>query len=121
MTTDPVTGKTNVAANAMAHAVLGAVTAYTSGSHALSGAAGAVTAELMAPAIIAAMGWDLDNLSEDQKQTVSALATLALSGSVAVTGGSSTNLSMSQDRLYNNYDSVQEQTGIFAGKRSLLS
>lgn len=31
----------------------------------------------MAPAIIAAMGWDKNNLNEDQKQTVSALATLA--------------------------------------------
>ncbi|EEQ00859.1 hemagglutinin/adhesin repeat protein, partial [Yersinia rohdei ATCC 43380] len=37
--------------------------------------------------------------------------------SVAVIGsGSSANLSMSQDKLHSNYDSVQEQTGIFAGK-----
>uniref|UniRef100_UPI001643DDB9 HNH/ENDO VII family nuclease n=1 Tax=Yersinia bercovieri TaxID=634 RepID=UPI001643DDB9 len=78
----------NQAANAMAHAVLGAVTAYASGNSALAGAAGAVTAELMAPTIIAAMGWDKDNLSEDQKQTVSALATLAAGLAGGLTGDS---------------------------------
>ncbi|CNJ09735.1 adhesin/hemagglutinin [Yersinia intermedia] len=88
LTTDPVTGKTNVAANGMAHAVLGAVTAYASGNSALAGAAGAATAELMAPTIIAAMGWDKDNLSEDQKQTVSALATLAAGLAGGLTGDS---------------------------------
>ncbi|WP_235896850.1 hypothetical protein [Yersinia thracica] len=35
---------------------------------------------------------------------------------MAVTAGGSANLSMSQDKLHGNYDSVQEQTGIFAGK-----
>ncbi|WP_145546457.1 hemagglutinin repeat-containing protein [Yersinia intermedia] len=78
----------NQAANAMAHAVLGAVTAYASGNSALAGAAGAATAELMAPTIIAAMGWDKDNLSEDQKQTVSALATLAAGLAGGLTGDS---------------------------------
>uniref|UniRef100_UPI001643D056 VENN motif pre-toxin domain-containing protein n=1 Tax=Yersinia aleksiciae TaxID=263819 RepID=UPI001643D056 len=78
----------NQAANLMAHAVLGAVTAYASGNSALAGAAGAATAELMAPTIIAAMGWDKDNLSEDQKQTVSALATLAAGLAGGLTGDS---------------------------------
>ncbi|AJI96438.1 hemagluttinin repeat family protein [Yersinia ruckeri] len=78
----------NQAANAMAHAVLGAVTAYASGNSVLAGAAGAATAELMAPTIIAAMGWDKDNLSEDQKQTVSALATLAAGLAGGLTGDS---------------------------------
>lgn len=55
---------------------------------ALVGAAGAATAELMAPVIIAAMGWDEDNLSEDQKQTVSALATLAAGLAGGLTGDS---------------------------------
>ncbi|MDN0109468.1 VENN motif pre-toxin domain-containing protein, partial [Yersinia mollaretii] len=66
----------------------GAVTAYASGNSALAGAAGAATAELMAPTIIAAMGWDKDNLSEDQKQTVSALATLAAGLAGGLTGDS---------------------------------
>ncbi|MGE4802900.1 hemagglutinin repeat-containing protein, partial [Yersinia hibernica] len=78
----------NQAANAMAHAVLGAVTAYASGNNALAGAAGAATAELMAPVIIAAMGWDKNTLSEDQKQTVSALATLAAGLAGGLTGDS---------------------------------
>ncbi|CNL05911.1 hemagglutinin-like secreted protein [Yersinia aldovae] len=78
----------NQAANLMAHAVLGAVTAHASGNSALAGAAGAATAELMAPTIIAAMGWDKDNLSEDQKQTVSALATLAAGLAGGLTGDS---------------------------------
>ncbi|MGE4802896.1 VENN motif pre-toxin domain-containing protein [Yersinia hibernica] len=78
----------NQAANAMAHAVLGAVTAYASGNSALAGAAGAATAELMAPIIIAAMGWDKNTLSEDQKQTVSALATLAAGLAGGLTGDS---------------------------------
>ncbi|WP_145574323.1 hemagglutinin repeat-containing protein [Yersinia alsatica] len=78
----------NQVANAMAHAVLGAVTAYASGNNALAGAAGAATAELMAPIIIATMGWDKNNLSEDQKQTVSALATLAAGLAGGLTGDS---------------------------------
>nr|WP_315850409.1 hemagglutinin repeat-containing protein [Yersinia mollaretii] len=52
---------------------------------------------------------DSDNY--DAKQT-------SISGgiSVPIAGGASVNLSMSQDKLHSNYDSVQEQTGIFAGK-----
>ncbi|MFL4558967.1 hemagglutinin repeat-containing protein, partial [Yersinia kristensenii] len=53
-----------------------------------------------------------DSDSYDLKQT-------STSGGVsaAVIGaGGSANLSMSQDKLHSNYDSVQEQTGIFAGK-----
>ncbi|ELI8444905.1 VENN motif pre-toxin domain-containing protein, partial [Yersinia enterocolitica] len=42
----------------------------------------------MAPAIIAAMGWDKNNLNEDQKQTVSALATLAAGLAGGLTGNS---------------------------------
>ncbi|WP_261371693.1 hemagglutinin repeat-containing protein [Yersinia aleksiciae] len=52
---------------------------------------------------------DSDNY--DAKQT-------STSGGVSmavVGGGGSANLSMSRDKLHSNYDSVQEQTGIFAG------
>ncbi|ATM85660.1 hypothetical protein CRN74_05990 [Yersinia frederiksenii] len=52
---------------------------------------------------------DSDNYDSKQTSTSGGV-------SVAVTGGSSANLSMSQDKLHSNYDSVQEQTGIFAGK-----
>ncbi|AGP46195.1 hemagglutinin repeat-containing protein [Serratia plymuthica] len=53
---------------------------------------------------------DSDNY--DAKQT-------SVSGGVSVAiigGGGSANLSMSRDKLHSNYDSVQEQTGLFAGK-----
>lgn len=53
---------------------------------------------------------DSDNY--DSKQT-------SISGGISVAvigGGGSANLSMSKDKLHSNYDSVQEQTGIFAGK-----
>ncbi|NWN37813.1 contact-dependent inhibition toxin CdiA [Yersinia pestis] len=78
----------NPAANTMAHAVLGAVTAYASGNNALAGAAGAATAELMAPTIISALGWDKNTLTEGQKQAVSALSTLAAGLAGGLTGDS---------------------------------
>ncbi|HEN3609381.1 TPA: VENN motif pre-toxin domain-containing protein [Yersinia enterocolitica] len=66
----------SLGANLMAHAVLGALVGHFSGN-ATVGAVSAFTAEAAAPAIIKAMGWDKDSLTEKQKQTVSALATLA--------------------------------------------
>ncbi|HEN3627327.1 TPA: VENN motif pre-toxin domain-containing protein, partial [Yersinia enterocolitica] len=66
----------SLGANLMAHAVLGAVVRHFNGN-ATVGAVSAFTAEAAAPAIIKAMGWDKDSLTEKQKQTVSALATLA--------------------------------------------
>ncbi|PVZ84722.1 filamentous hemagglutinin [Serratia sp. S1B] len=97
----------NTAANAMAHAVLGAVTAYVSGNNALAGAAGAATAELMAPQIIAAMGWDKNNLTEEQKQMVSALSTLAAGLAGGITGNSTesvlTGAQTGKNAVENNY------------------
>ena len=97
----------NQVANTMAHAVLGAVTAYASGNSALAGAAGAASAELMAPTIIAAMGWDKNNLSEDQKQTVSALATLAAGLAGGLTGDSTADMvsgaQAGKNAIENNY------------------
>ncbi|EKN5091856.1 polymorphic toxin type 25 domain-containing protein, partial [Yersinia enterocolitica] len=53
------------------------------------GAVSAFTAEAAAPAIIKAMGWDKDSLTEKQKQTVSALATLAAGLAGGLVGDSS--------------------------------
>ncbi|OWF75718.1 hypothetical protein B4900_20535 [Yersinia rohdei] len=72
----------------MAHAVLGAVVGHFSGN-ATVGAISAFTAEAAAPAIIKAMGWDKDSLTEKQKQTVSALATLAAGLAGGLVGDSS--------------------------------
>ncbi|HGK5877955.1 hemagglutinin repeat-containing protein [Enterobacter cloacae] len=70
----------NTAAKTIAHAILGGAVAALQGNSAASGAAGAATGELAAKAI-AGMLYpdvkDLSTLSEEQKQTVSALATIS--------------------------------------------
>ncbi|HEN3566305.1 TPA: VENN motif pre-toxin domain-containing protein [Yersinia enterocolitica] len=78
----------SLGANLMAHAVLGAVVGHFNGN-ATVGAVSAFTAEAAAPAIIKAMGWDKDSLTEKQKQTVSALATLAAGLAGGLVGDSS--------------------------------
>ncbi|HHH2197718.1 TPA: hemagglutinin repeat-containing protein, partial [Yersinia enterocolitica] len=75
MTTDPVTGKVNTEANLMAHAVLGAVMAQINGNNALSGASGALMGEFIAQQLYPDI--PRNELSEEQKQTISALGTLA--------------------------------------------
>lgn len=79
----------NKAAQVMAHAVLGAVVANAQGNSAAAGAAGAATGEAMAMLISKALygGVASDQLSEEQKQTVSALATLAAGMAGAAAGG----------------------------------
>ncbi|HGB4252987.1 TPA: hypothetical protein ACIVG6_001865 [Salmonella enterica subsp. enterica serovar Virchow] len=47
MTTDPVTGEVNKAANVAAHAVVNAALAVAQGNNALAGAAGAATGEVV--------------------------------------------------------------------------
>ncbi|UWS34184.1 two-partner secretion domain-containing protein [Erwinia pyrifoliae] len=86
MTTDPATGSVDVQSNLMAHAVLGAVVAQTSGHSALAGAAGATTGEFIAQQLYP--GIDRNQLNEEQKQTVSALGTLAAGLAGGLTGGS---------------------------------
>ncbi|EXF44645.1 HecA family adhesin/hemagglutinin [Pseudomonas sp. BAY1663] len=69
----------NDTARLMAHAVLGAVVAQAQGSSAVAGGLGAITAEVAAGLIAEQLFGqrDTSQLSEEQKQTVSALATLA--------------------------------------------
>ncbi|AGZ36588.1 MAG: hemagglutinin repeat-containing protein [Pseudomonas sp.] len=75
----------NAALNVMAHAVLGAVVAQAQGNSAVAGAAGAATGELIAARIYPDK--PRDQLSEEEKQTISALATLASALVGAATGG----------------------------------
>ncbi|WP_456311303.1 hemagglutinin repeat-containing protein [Serratia proteamaculans] len=65
--------------NALAHALLGGVIAELSGGNAAAGAAGAATGELAAPAIALALYGTADSskLTSQQKENLSALATLA--------------------------------------------
>jgi len=80
----------NPEAQAMAHAVVGAVASYTSGNSALAGAAGGVSGELMAKLVMNQLypGKKVGDLSETEKQTVSALGTLAAGLAGGVTGHS---------------------------------
>ncbi|WP_431889979.1 hemagglutinin repeat-containing protein [Pectobacterium colocasium] len=69
----------DIAANAMAHAVVGAVVAQLSGQDAAAGAIGASSGELAARTIMALQypGKTANDLTEAEKQSVSALSTLA--------------------------------------------
>ncbi|WP_186004468.1 hemagglutinin repeat-containing protein, partial [Yersinia intermedia] len=86
MTTDPVTGKVNTEANLMAHAVLGAVVAQVNGNSALAGASGAVMGEYIAQKMYP--GINREDLTEEQRQTISALGTLAAGLAGGLTGDS---------------------------------
>ncbi|MGB8497929.1 MAG: hemagglutinin repeat-containing protein, partial [Pantoea agglomerans] len=85
LTTD-ASGKVNVQANLMAHAVLGAVTSYAAGNSALAGASGAVMGEYIAQQLYP--GVKRNDLSEEQRQTISALGTLAAGLAGGVVGDS---------------------------------
>ncbi|HDL8287297.1 TPA: VENN motif pre-toxin domain-containing protein [Yersinia enterocolitica] len=86
MTTDPVTGKVNTEANLMAHAVLGAVVAQVNGNSALAGASGAAMGEYIAQQMYP--GINREDLTEEQRQTISALGTLAAGLAGGVVGNS---------------------------------
>ncbi|XLD71725.1 VENN motif pre-toxin domain-containing protein [Pantoea sp. GABEPS69] len=87
-TTKDANGKevVNVEANLMAHAVVGAVTAYAAGNSALAGASGAAMGEYIAQQMYP--GVKREDLTEEQRQTISALGTLAagLAGGLIVSG-----------------------------------
>ncbi|WP_241176241.1 VENN motif pre-toxin domain-containing protein, partial [Serratia marcescens] len=98
LTTNPLTGEVDVAANTMAHAILGAVTAQLNNQSAAAGGLGAGGGELAARYIAGQLfpGKTAEQLSESEKQKVSALSQLAagLAGGLAtgdtagaVTGG----------------------------------
>jgi len=70
----------DVAARAIAHAILGGAVAAVQGNSAAAGAAGAATGELAAKAIAGVLYpdvTDLSKLNEEQKQTISTLATIS--------------------------------------------
>ncbi|HDL8241695.1 TPA: VENN motif pre-toxin domain-containing protein [Yersinia enterocolitica] len=84
MTTD-ANGKVNVEANLMAHAVLGAVVAQVNGNSALAGVSGAVMGEYIAQQMYP--GINREDLTEEQRQTISALGTLAAGLTGGLAGG----------------------------------
>lgn len=79
----------NDAGKVAAHAVVNAALAAAQGQDALAGAAGAATGELVGMIATEMYGKSADELDETQKQTVSALATLAAGLSGGLVGDSS--------------------------------
>ena len=112
----------NPAAQAMAHAVVGAVVAQASGNSALAGAAGAVTGEVMAQLVMKQLypGKKVSDLTETEKQTISALGTLAagLAGGVA---GNSTADAVAGAQAGNNAASNNALSDIAENKASGVS
>ncbi|WP_147284998.1 polymorphic toxin-type HINT domain-containing protein [Canicola haemoglobinophilus] len=93
----------NTTANLMAHALLGAIEAKATGTNALAGAAGALTGEAAAQ-IIAQKLYGIDgkskttnDLSESEKQTITALSQLAGGLAGGVIGDSTTSAVSSAD------------------------
>ena len=112
-TTTSVNGniqEVNEPANLIAHAVLGAVVAQLQGKNALAGAAGATTGEFIAQRLYP--GVEHGKLSEEQKQKISALSTLAagLAGSLASgdMSGTVAGASAGKNAVENNALNVQE-------------
>lgn len=79
----------NTAAKAIAHAILGGVTAALQGNSAAAGAVGAASGELIATAIARQFYPDTDpsKLTEEQKQTVSTLASVSAGIAGGIAGG----------------------------------
>ena len=118
-------GEDNIAANAMAHAVLGAVTAQLNNQSAAAGGLGAGGGELAARYIAGQLfpGKTAEQLSESEKQQVSALSQLAagLAGGLATgdTAGTVTGGQAGKNAIENNYLSVSEKTELEIAKQTL--
>lgn len=96
-----------------AHAVVNAALAAAQGQNALAGAAGAATGELVGMIATEMYGKPADELDETQKQTVSALATLAAGLSGGLVGDSSASAvsgaQAGMTTVENNYLSQKQQ------------
>ncbi|WP_282183124.1 VENN motif pre-toxin domain-containing protein, partial [Photorhabdus hindustanensis] len=110
LTTDPKTHQVDVVTNTLAHAILGAVAAEVSGNNALAGAAGAASGELAARELMKHIHGEnakVSDLSEEEKQTISTLSTLAagLAGGIAgdSTGSAVTGAQTGKNAVENNF------------------
>ncbi|MGQ6291276.1 hemagglutinin repeat-containing protein [Serratia sp. IR-2025] len=118
LTTNPLTGEVDVAANTMAHAILGAVTAQLNNQSAAAGGLGAGGGELAARYIAGQLfpGKTAEQLSESEKQKVSALSQLAagLAGGLATgdTAGTVTGGQAGKNAVENNYLSSTESRAL---------
>ncbi|WOA55003.1 hemagglutinin repeat-containing protein [Dickeya solani] len=118
-------GNTDVAANTLAHALLGAVVAQAGGNNALAGAAGEAGGELAARALMEALypGKKADELNEDQKQLLSTLSTIAGGLAAGVVGNTGTDAvqgaQSAQVATENNFLSVSEKSELEIAKQKL--
>ncbi|CQH76616.1 putative hemolysin [Yersinia enterocolitica] len=108
MTTD-ANGKVNVEANLMAHAVLGAVMAQVNGNSALAGASGAVMGEYIVQQMYP--GINREDLTEEQRQTISALGTLASGLAGGLAGGSTADAVIRTQGDINGLKAAKEKLG----------
>jgi len=120
MTTD-ASGKVNTEANLMAHAVVGAVIAQINGNGALAGASGAVAGEYIAQQLYP--GVNREDLTEEQRQSVSALGTLAAGLVGGLAGDSAADAvagaQAGKNAVENNYLHVPEKTELEKAKQKL--
>ncbi|EOV8483338.1 glycohydrolase toxin TNT-related protein, partial [Klebsiella aerogenes] len=104
----------NPAVNAIAHAILGGAVAALQGNSAAAGAIGAGGGELAARAIANMLYPNVDKLSEEQKQTVSALASISagMAGGIATgnTAGAATGAGAGKNAVENNLLGGNEDT-----------
>nr|WP_255458432.1 glycohydrolase toxin TNT-related protein [Gilliamella sp. ESL0250] len=98
----------NETARLVSHAILGAVVAELQGNSGLAGGAGAVGGELASKVILDNLygGKDIKDLTEAEKQNISALTQLVMGLSTAVSGGDagdiSTSIAASKNAVENN-------------------
>ncbi|EFK8047940.1 VENN motif pre-toxin domain-containing protein, partial [Escherichia coli] len=104
----------NTAAKAIAHAILGGAVAAIQGNSVAAGATGAATGELAARAIAGMLypGVKQSDLSEEQKQTISTLATVSAGLAGGLTGNSTASAAVGaqsgKNAVENNYLSSKE-------------
>ncbi|EOZ1092647.1 VENN motif pre-toxin domain-containing protein, partial [Escherichia coli] len=102
------------AVNAIAHAILGGAVAAMQGNNVAAGAAGAATGELAARAIAGMLypGVKQSDLSEEQKQTISTLATVSAGLVGGITGNSTASAAVGaqsgKNAVENNFLSSKE-------------
>ena len=113
------------AVNAIAHAILGGTVAAMQGNNVAAGAAGAATGEPAARAIAGMLypGVKQSDLSEEQKQTISTLATVSAGLAGGLTGNSTASAAVGaqsgKNAVENNYLSVSGKTELEIAKQTL--
>ncbi|WP_445990287.1 hemagglutinin repeat-containing protein [Chromobacterium haemolyticum] len=106
----------NKEANVMAHALLGATLAQMKGESAAAGAAGGAAAPVVAELLLTQLypGKKVEDLNESQKQTISALTTMAGSLAGSLAGGDSAGAlagaQTAKNEVENNYLSHSQET-----------